>query len=101
MVDPAHVGYSGPMSERDDESASRWRGGCQCGYIRYRIDPARILTLYCCHCTECQRQSSSAFGMSMKLPRAAFELMSGELARWQRVADSGDLNRASFCPRCG
>ena len=39
-------------------------GGCQCGAVRYAISAAP-LTLYCCHCTECQAQSSSAFGMSM------------------------------------
>jgi hypothetical protein len=82
-------------------SAEHWSGGCQCGFVRYRVEPDQVLTFYCCHCTECQGQASSAFGMSMKMPRAAFELVSGELARWQRRADSGNVNRASFCPRCG
>lgn len=83
------------------DASTLWSGGCQCGFIRYRIDSERISTLYCCHCTECQRQSASGFAMSMKMPRAAFELVSGELAHWQRTAESGRVNRANFCPRCG
>jgi hypothetical protein len=33
-------------------------GGCQCGALRYEIR-AEPLTLYVCHCTECQRQSAA------------------------------------------
>ena len=38
-------------------------GGCQCGAIRYEITgpPAAV---YACHCTECQKQSGSAFAMA-------------------------------------
>ena len=76
-------------------------GGCQCGALRYEIPAAEILTLYCCHCRECQRQASSGFGMSMWLPRGAFRLTQGKLANWQRGTDSGNINRARFCPDCG
>ncbi len=76
-------------------------GGCQCGAARYDIDLQQVLTLYCCHCRECQRQAASAFGMSMKLPRSAFALTSGTLAQWQRPTDRGGKNRAHFCPDCG
>ena len=35
-------------------------GGCQCGAIRYEIGGFPLL-LYTCNCTDCQRQSGSAF----------------------------------------
>ena len=35
-------------------------GGCQCGAIRYEI-VGFPLFLYTCNCTDCQRQSGSAF----------------------------------------
>ena len=76
-------------------------GGCQCGALRYSFPKAAILTLYCCHCRECQRQAASAFGMSLWLPREAFRLTRGRLAHWQRPTDQGNVNRASFCPDCG
>ena len=41
-----------------------YTGGCQCGSVRYVLtaEPIRVTA---CHCTECQRQSGSAFSMSM------------------------------------
>jgi hypothetical protein len=45
-------------------------GGCQCGAVRYRLD-GKLYTLAVCHCTMCQRQSASAFGMSLAISRNA------------------------------
>ena len=64
-------------------------GGCQCGAVRYSIERAAILTLYCCHCRECQRQSASGFGLSMKLQPAGFHLEFGTLGVWERPTDRG------------
>lgn len=77
-----------------------YTGGCQCGRIRYEIraDP---LTLYCCHCTECQRQSSSAFGMSMPVLTEAVVVTQGEPKEWRRKADGGREVICRFCPDCG
>ncbi len=49
-------------------------GGCQCGHIRYRISE-EMLELFACHCTICQTQSGSAFGMSMRLPSNGLRLL--------------------------
>jgi len=76
-------------------------GGCQCGAVRYEIDRAAILTLYCCHCRECQRQSASGFGLSMKAERTGFRLIKGALSAWQRPTDRGGITRMRFCPACG
>ena len=45
-------------------------GGCQCGTVRYAI-AGEPLWVIVCHCKECQRQSGSAFGMTLavKPPR--------------------------------
>ena len=75
-------------------------GGCQCGAVRYRFSAAP-LTLYLCHCTECQKQSSSAFGMSLWLRRDDLVFSSGELKFWQRGTDSGGTTHCAFCPECG
>ena len=75
-------------------------GGCQCGAIRYRINGAP-LTLYACHCTECQKQSASAFGLSLWVKRSDFEILSGEPKTWSRLADSGNTTVCAFCPDCG
>ena len=75
-------------------------GGCQCGEIRYRIRSEPI-TLYVCHCRDCQRQSGSAFGMSLVVPESSFELLSGSLKTFTVRADSGRTKTCAFCPTCG
>ena len=46
-------------------------GGCQCAKVRYRVD-GQPVAVGVCHCTECQRQSGSAFGMSFIVPKESF-----------------------------
>ena len=48
-------------------------GGCQCGAIRYEIE-GEPLKVYACHCTICQRQSGSAFGMAVLFDRRAMRM---------------------------
>jgi hypothetical protein len=68
--------------------------------VRYRLegDP---LGLAVCHCSECQRQSGSAFGMSLSVPRDRFQLLCGELKTFTTRCDSGRTKTCAFCPDCG
>ena len=75
-------------------------GGCQCGQLRYEIS-AEPLSVYACHCTECQRQSGSAFGMSVLIPRESFRFVSRTPTRYERKADSGRVIEGDFCATCG
>ena len=36
-------------------------GGCRCGATRYSIAVETMPPVYCCHCTDCQRWTGSAF----------------------------------------
>ena len=74
--------------------------GCQCSAVRYRISsqPVRISI---CHCTECQRQSGSAFSMALIVPDDAFKLLQGALKTWTRSSDSGRPVVCGFCSDCG
>lgn len=75
-------------------------GGCQCGHVRYAIhQPPLRLTV--CHCLDCQKQSASAFGMSLAIDPASFELLQGTLRRFEVVCDSGRIKTCTFCPECG
>ena len=49
-----------------------YTGGCLCGEIRYRLS-AEPLVLYACHCTDCQRQSATAFNLSMPVAREIYQ----------------------------
>lgn len=75
-------------------------GGCQCGYLRYEVTK-RPVGLAVCHCTECQRQSGSAFGLSLGIPEGAFRLTSVTLKTFAVVCDSGRRKTCAFCPECG
>ncbi|SME89625.1 Uncharacterized conserved protein [Tistlia consotensis] len=75
-------------------------GGCQCGAIRYQCADEPI-ALYACHCTECRKQSGSAFGLSFQVPRRSFRLTRGQPKRWSRPTDSGRTLGCLFCPDCG
>lgn len=75
-------------------------GGCQCKSIRYEISQMP-LTMYACHCTECQTQSTSGFGMSMPTPKYGFRLTQGNHKIWARTSDSGRQVECAFCSECG
>ncbi len=62
----------------------------QCGNIRYRIN-GEPLTLYACHCLDCQAQSSSAFGLSMWVNFDNFELQQGVICSTEHPEDFYDI----------
>ena len=75
-------------------------GGCQCGDIRYEIRGEPV-DLYVCHCRECRKQSSSAFGISVLVRAADFILLSGAPRVWSRPAAVAGSLDCAFCPNCG
>ena len=76
-----------------------YTGGCQCGSVHYVLatEPIRVAA---CHCEECQRQSGSAFGMSMSVKKDSLTV-TGLTKQFTRVADSGNEVTGVFCPECG
>ncbi|MGP1254016.1 MAG: GFA family protein [Kiloniellales bacterium] len=75
-------------------------GGCQCGDVRYEVRGPAI-DVYVCHCRECQKQSSSAFGISVIVNSSDLVLLSGEPRIWTRPATLGGSLDCAFCPNCG
>jgi hypothetical protein len=75
-------------------------GGCQCGGVRYEITQAPVM-VYTCHCTDCQRMTSSAFSLGCVLPDGAFRLVQGEPKGVQRMTGSGRVSTRWVCPECG
>ena len=75
-------------------------GGCTCEAIRYEVS-AMPLMVYACHCTECQRWTGSAFGLSMPVMASSFRLSSGKPKAYRRVGNSGVENTSWFCGDCG
>jgi hypothetical protein len=67
---------------------------------RYRINTFPLL-LYACHCTNCQRQSGSAFAMNMPVRAEAFRILQGEPKAWCRLSPLGVETVSWFCADCG
>lgn len=79
---------------------------CQCSYITFRTPLKEPVRLACCHCTNCQKQSSSAFGSSAFYPTEAFvsnlpQEAKDRLQLFTHPTDSGNTMRCYFCPKCG
>ena len=74
-------------------------GGCQCGAVRYRLK-ALPLTVYNCHCKDCQRFSGAAWSISMIVRNEDFEVLSGQTVRYDRKAESENVTAANFCAHC-
>jgi len=78
----------------------RREGGCLCGNLRYAISGEPLATV-ACHCSDCQVQSGSAFGMTMVVKREGFEWLRGDPRKFAMKADSGTDKDCLFCGECG
>ncbi|OQD69435.1 hypothetical protein PENPOL_c002G07236 [Penicillium polonicum] len=75
---------------------------CQCGKVQFTTPTDKPLKLWVCHCTECQHQSSSAFGITATFPY--FELpesVSGLVSSYTRLTLKGRDMECLFCKECG
>ncbi|WP_455269383.1 GFA family protein [Rhizobium herbae] len=70
-------------------------GGCRCGQVRLKISAPPILTM-ACHCTGCQKMSSSAYSLSAAIPAEGFEVIAGEPV----IGGLHGATRHYFCPHC-
>ena len=75
-------------------------GGCQCGALRYRV-AAPPLMVYCCHCTNCQKITASAFAVSAIILEASFAFVKGEPRKTEWLSDAGNQRFGYFCGDCG
>ena len=76
-------------------------GGCICGAVRYTVTAAPI-EVYACHCTQCQRITSSAFSLGVVIPDEAFSATGKPaISVPGGVADSGRVKTRWVCPDCG
>lgn len=73
-------------------------GGCQCGAVRYRLE-ASPLSVYNCHCKDCQRFSGAGWSMSMIVRDGDFSV-SGAVDTYARRAESGNVITMNFCSNC-
>jgi hypothetical protein len=54
-----------------------------------------------CHCRDCQIASGSAFSATVIMSRDAVRLTKGDPASFEKLAESGNTARRSYCAACG
>jgi hypothetical protein len=78
---------------------SNWKlpleGSCRCGRIELRIDAPPLLTAVC-HCTGCQRMTSSAFSLGAAFATAALSTTGDEPV----IGGLHGATRHYFCGHC-
>jgi hypothetical protein len=76
------------------------QGGCACGAVRYEFQGDPLFT-HACHCTDCQRLTGGAFGVSMIIEESQLRLTKGQPVSGELIADSGNTKKVYFCGGCG
>ena len=74
-------------------------GGCSCGGVRYRVADEPLL-LHACHCRDCQRQTGSAFLLTLTVMRSSLEILDGQPREFVAAMADGREKRARFCGEC-
>src|SRR4051812_18072038 len=72
---------------------------CSCGNLKAEV-PDGPLTVFACHCAECQRRTGSVMGVGAYYSRSKVSI-SGEGKTFWRSTDSGKGLTNFFCPVCG
>lgn len=76
-----------------------YTGRCNCGAVTATISAEPVATRQC-WCRQCQKAAAGSPTNNAIFPVAAVTL-SGEVAQWSYVADSGNTLTQSFCAKCG
>jgi hypothetical protein len=88
-----------PPARWAEEDRMKIEGGCLCGKVRYSAD-AKPAFVGICHCTDCQKESGTAFNVVVAIPQPALSIH-GELNTFSARGDSGKEVQRRFCPECG
>jgi hypothetical protein len=86
------------MKKFTQRTIKKLTGGCSCGQVRYQLldKPMRV---HCCHCTDCQRHTGSAFVLNAIIETSAIKILRGKLRVVPVPREDGphDIHR---CPKC-
>ncbi|MGE8153986.1 GFA family protein [Pseudomonas vancouverensis] len=75
-------------------------GSCLCGNVQYSTLAEPLMTAVC-HCSDCQKQSGSAFSVNVLVPAEGFEVSGPGLSSYASNGGSGLPVQRFFCSTCG
>ena len=74
-------------------------GGCDCGYVRYRMETAPLF-VHCCHCRWCQRESGASFALNAMIEAERVTHLAAEPELVNTPSESGSGQNIARCPKC-
>ena len=74
-------------------------GGCDCGFVRYRME-AKPMFVHCCHCRWCQRESGASFALNAMIESDRVLDLGGEPLMVETPSESGMGQKIARCPKC-
>jgi len=74
-------------------------GGCDCGAVRYRLDPGFALEPYACHCRDCQTRGGGPCAVQIFVRKKGFSV-TGETLSASRPRPDGSTVTRVVCPSC-
>ncbi|HVE85255.1 MAG TPA: GFA family protein [Myxococcales bacterium] len=74
-------------------------GACCCGGVKFRL-LASPMFVHCCHCTDCQRHTGSAFVINAIIETDRIEILSGAPEPVSMPTESGRPHDIYRCPTC-
>ncbi len=74
-------------------------GGCDCKYIRYRMETTPLF-VHCCHCRWCQRETGASFALNAMIESDRVTLVQGEVDVVDTPSNSGLGQKIARCPKC-
>ena len=79
--------------------ATDLKGQCFCGAVKYKLT-AKPMFVNCCHCTDCQRQTGSAFAINAIIEAKHVKLVKGRPVAVAMKTDSGRPHDIYRCSKC-
>ena len=74
-------------------------GGCACKAVRYRLESAPMYA-HCCHCSDCQTESGSAFAVNALIESDRVTTLAGTPQPVMTPTNSGRGQQVWRCPDC-
>jgi hypothetical protein len=82
-----------------ESSAFPLEGGCDCRYVRYRME-TRPLFVHCCHCRWCQRETGASFALNAMIEADRISVLGAEPELVDTPSESGYGQKIARCPKC-
>ena len=82
-----------------ESSAFPLEGGCDCRYVRYRME-TQPLFVHCCHCRWCQRETGASFALNAMIEADRISVLGAEPELVDTPSESGYGQKIARCPKC-